>query len=101
MDQIADELAEAAGISKKMAKGYAKFVFDAITQHLADGDTVTVGSFGKFDTAVYAARTGRNVRTGETLTVPPRHRIKFEMSRSLLQAFNDTGGAEDYDDAEL
>lgn len=101
IDDIAEELAESAGISKRLSKLYAKALFSSIVDHLADGDEVMIGSFGKFETAVYAARAGRNIQTGEKLTVPAKHRIKFEMSRSLLKAFNSgAAGTEAYDDSE-
>lgn len=99
MDNIADELAEGAGISKRKAKDYVRFVFQAMTDHLACGDEVMIASFGKFGTAVYAARKARNVRTGDTIKVPAKYRIKFEMSRALLDSFNQSpGGAEDDDE---
>ena len=99
LDDIADELAASAGLSKRAAKAYTDFVFKSITAHLADGDSVMIASFGKFDTAVYAARKARNVRTTTTIQVPAKHRIKFEMSRTLLDAFNSAkAGIEDYDE---
>lgn len=99
IDDLAAELSDSAGISKKLAKIYVQYVFEDITKHLADGDEVVISSFGKFDTAVYAARTGRNIHTGEKLRVPAKHRIKFEMSRALLKAFNaETDSAEEYDE---
>ena len=100
LDDIAGELAESAGLSKKMARSYADFVFKSITQHLAQGDPVMITGFGKFDTAVYAARKARNVRTGGEIRVPVKHRIKFEMSRALLDDFNKApdGGIENYDE---
>ena len=98
MDDIADELAKAAGISRRMAGDYVRFVFQSVTDHLACGDEVMIASFGKFETAVYAARKARNVRTGDTIKVPAKHRIKFEMSRALLDEFNRAAGAEDYDE---
>ncbi len=99
LDDIAEELSASAGLSKKLAKIYARFVFDAITDHLANGDSVVIGSFGKFDTQVYAARKARNLKTDSEIVVPAKHRIKFEMSRALLDAFNSTGGQpESYDE---
>ena len=65
IDDIAGELAASAGISRKLAKIYAQYIFEDIVRHLANGDEVVISSFGKFETAVYAARSGRNIRTGE------------------------------------
>lgn len=98
LETIADELASTAGLSKKSARAYTGFVFKALTEHLAKGDTVMVTSFGTFSTTVCAARTGRNPETGEITKVPPKHRIKFEMSRKLLAEFNAEAGIADYDD---
>ena len=99
LDNLADELAESAGISKRRAKAYAQFLFQAMTEHLASGDEIMIASFGKFETSVYAARKARNVRTGDTIRVPAKHRIKFEMSRSLLDSFNRVSSdPDDYDE---
>lgn len=100
LDDIAGELADSAGLSKKMARQYTDFVFKSITQHLAQGDSVVISMFGKFETQVYAARKARNVRTGGEVRVPAKHRIKFEMSRALLDSFNagPEGGIESYDE---
>ena len=100
LDDIAEELATSAGLSRKLAKIYARFVFDAITDHLANGDSVVIGSFGKFDAQVYAARKARNLATGAMMSVPAKHRIKFEMSRTLLAEFNGSKGdtPESYDE---
>ena len=42
------ELAERKGISEQTAYRYINSVMDTVRQVLADGDEVSIGSFGKF-----------------------------------------------------
>jgi integration host factor subunit alpha len=44
---------------------------------LADGDDVLISGFGKFIVKPKAARRGRNLATGENLTLPKRKVVKF------------------------
>ena len=62
-------VAEKAAISKKDAdKAVAAFV-DSVIDALKAGDKVQLVGFGTFEVRERAARTGRNPKTKETITI--------------------------------
>lgn len=90
---IAAELATAMGLSKSAAKSYMDYIFGQIRTHAEAGDEVNIKMFGKFRMNVTAPRGGRNIKTKELMRTGAKHRLNFEMSRTLFQAYN--GGAEE------
>lgn len=71
--------------TKKQAQQAVEAVFAAITKSLARGEEVTVTGFGTFSTRKSAARSGRNPKTGESLTIPASVRVKFKAGKSLKE----------------
>lgn len=72
--------------TKKQAQEAVEAVFAAVTKSLARGEEVTVIGFGTFRTAKSAARSGRNPKTGEKLTIPASIRVKFKAGKALKEA---------------
>ena len=56
---------------------------NTISQTLIEGRDVYIHKLGKFENAHAAARKARNPRTGETMHIPERRRVKFVPSRGL------------------
>ena len=61
-------------------------VLGSVTEALQRGDAVALSGFGTFQSAVRAARTGRNPRTGETLAISASRVPKFKPGKSLKDA---------------
>lgn len=72
--------------TKKQAQQAVEAVFAAITKSLARGEEVTVTGFGTFRTAKSAARSGRNPKTGESITIPASVKPKFKAGKALKDA---------------
>jgi len=72
--------------SKREVGDAVKATFDAVFEALADGDEVTIPSFGKFEVRQVAARVGRNPRTGERVDIPAHSTPKFKPSSTLKAA---------------
>ncbi|MGB4108187.1 MAG: integration host factor subunit beta [Alphaproteobacteria bacterium] len=66
-------------------------VFDEITGALARGDRVELRGFGAFSVKSREARTGRNPRTGETVSVDAKRLPFFKTGKALRERLN--GGA--------
>ncbi|MFP5433333.1 MAG: HU family DNA-binding protein, partial [Alphaproteobacteria bacterium] len=62
-------VAESSGLTKNDATKAVEGVFDAITGALKKGDEVRLVGFGTFSVTQRKASTGRNPRTGETMTI--------------------------------
>ena len=81
-------VAEKAAISKKDAdKAIAAFV-DSITDALKAGDKVQLVGFGTFEVRERAARTGRNPKTKETITIAASKAPAFKAGKALKDSIN-------------
>ena len=56
----------------------------SIATALKAGDAVDLRGFGTFKVKDTAARTGRNLRTGELMEIPAGRRVTFKASKLLL-----------------
>ncbi|MBQ5889814.1 MAG: HU family DNA-binding protein [Clostridia bacterium] len=81
-------VAEKAAISKKDAdKAIAAFV-DSITDALKAGDKVQLVGFGTFEVRERAARTGRNPKTKETITIAASKAPAFKAGKAFKDAID-------------
>ena len=58
--------------------------FDTICNALKNGEKVVISNFGTFRVKARQARQGRNPKTGESVSVPPRKGVRFKASKNLL-----------------
>lgn len=72
--------------SKAKAEEAVNAVLSAITEALTTGEGLTLTGFGAFKVAERAARTGRNPRTGQEITIPATKAIKFTAGKGLKDA---------------
>ena len=81
-------VAESSGLSKNDATKAVEGVFDAITGALKKGDEVRLVGFGSFSVSQRKASTGRNPRTGETMTIKASAQPKFKAGKGLKDSVN-------------
>ena len=81
-------VAESSGLSKNDTTKAVEGVFDAITSALKKGDEVRLVGFGTFSVSQRKASTGRNPRTGETMTIKASAQPKFKAGKGLKDAVN-------------
>ncbi|MGB7655210.1 MAG: integration host factor subunit beta [Novosphingobium sp.] len=62
--------------------------FDEIAGRLASGGRVELRGFGAFSTRARDARTGRNPRTGETVSVPGKKVPYFKPGKEMRARLN-------------
>ena len=81
--QLLDSVAAATGQSKSETER----VFDAVVEHLAQaltaGERIDIRGLGVFTPKKTKARTGRNPRTGETVTIAASRKVTFRPSKEL------------------
>lgn len=63
-------------------------IFDAITEQLAKGGRVELRGFGAFSTRAREGRIGRNPRTGDAVTVPPKRVPYFKPGKEMRARLN-------------
>jgi DNA-binding protein HU-beta len=81
--ELQQSVAEKAGLNKAQAGRAVDAVLDAITEALSSGEEVRLTGFGNFRVTHTAARTGRNPRTGESLSIPAGKRPTFTAGSRL------------------
>lgn len=85
---LVDTVAEQAGLTKAQAGKAVEALFDAVTAALKGGDEVRLVGFGTFAVSQRAARTGKNPRTGEAITIAASTQPKFKPGKGLKDALN-------------
>ncbi len=86
--ELIDAIAEAADLPKSSAGRALDAALEAITAALKKGDTVSLVGFGTFVAKQRAARTGRNPKTGEELTIKASVAPTFKPGKGLKDALN-------------
>ncbi len=86
--ELIDAVAEEASVSKAEAGRIVDAVFSSITGALKKGEAVTLVGFGTFQVRTRAARTGRNPKTGDTITIAASKNPAFKAGKALKDAVN-------------
>ena len=86
--QLIEAVAAANNLKKKDAEAAVNATFDAITAALAAGDKVQLVGFGTFEVKERAERTGRNPKTGETITIAAAKYPAFTAGKALKDSVN-------------
>ena len=84
--ELVAAVAAKAELSKKDAEAAVKAVIESVTEALADGDKVALVGFGTFEVKTRAARTGKNPRTGEAISIPASKVPSFKAGAALKNA---------------
>ena len=81
--QITHKMSKDAGITALQAEKAFQSLFKGITNALKKGERVTFSGFGSFEIRRRKARKGRNPKTGQSIQIPHKNRIKFNPSKIL------------------
>ena len=85
----ADLIHNTAGISgetKKATEAVLRAAADVIAATLKAGEEVTLPGLGKLHVKQRDARTGRNPKTGETITIQAKRTVTFKPGKALLDS---------------
>jgi DNA-binding protein HU-beta len=85
VDYIADNV---EGISKRQASQAYESIVEAICMHLEKGERVQVPGLGSFAISERAARTGRNPKTGESISIAASKNVRFKAGKELKDSVN-------------
>lgn len=84
IEQVAKELNMNHDITQLVINN----IFDTMTDALARGESIEIRGFGSFSVRHYKGREGRNPKTGERVTVPPRKKPFFKVGKELKNRVN-------------
>ncbi len=83
---LVDELHKVQGGTRVAAEQGMEALLSAIVGALKKGDEVSIAGLGIFSVKQRKARTARNPRTGEAITVPAMKVPKFRAAKALKDA---------------
>lgn len=83
--ELIESLAERADITLAKAEEVVDLFFNSVTETLAQGDRVEIRGFGAFTVRDYKSYKGRNPKTGEQITVPPKRLPFWKTGQELKQ----------------
>ena len=72
--------------SKKEATIIVNKLFDEILTAIVNGEKVVITGFGSFNLLVTQTKKGRNPKTGKTILIEPKKKIKFKQSKEIFNA---------------
>jgi DNA-binding protein HU-beta len=81
--ELVAKIAAESKLSKADASRALDAMLNAITESLAEGDSVTLSGFGTFKVTNTAERMGRNPSTGEPMKIAAGKRIGFSPGTKL------------------
>jgi DNA-binding protein HU-beta len=79
--EIVAKMARDSGVTLHQAQKAFQSLLESVKTSLRKGSKVNLSGFGSFELRIREARRGRNPKTGQTIDVPRRKRIKFNPSR--------------------
>jgi integration host factor subunit beta len=63
-------------------------IIQSLTNAVSTGGRVEIRGFGGFSSVPRQARMGRNPKTGESISVPPRHVVHFKPGMDMRERVN-------------
>lgn len=85
---LVEEVSRAIEATRKDAEIVVETVFESVISALQGNDKVEVRGFGSFRCRQRRGRIGRNPKTGEKVTVPPKRIPFFKPSKDLKALIN-------------
>lgn len=65
-------------------------IVNKMAEALGSGERIEIRGFGSFSLVEHRARHGRNPRTGEAVSIPKKHSIRFKAGLELAKRVRDS-----------
>ncbi len=85
---LSEAVYQEVGLSRKESAQLVDSVLLEISDALVRGETFKLSSFGSFVVRQKRERVGRNPKTGEEFSIPPRRVLAFRASPALKSRIN-------------
>jgi nucleoid DNA-binding protein len=96
--ELVIEVAERLGYTQNEVASVVQATLDAITECLRDGHRLEIRNFGVFEVKKRDARTGRNPRTGEEVSIAEKRVATFKPGKALKEYVEGTGPKPAFDE---
>lgn len=71
-------VADRTGQSKTLVDGILSNIVDVVKEEVKSGSTITIRGFGKFFAYESKPRKGRDFKSGKTIDIPSKAKMKFK-----------------------
>jgi integration host factor subunit beta len=83
--ELISTLKEKANLTKSEAADVIKIFFDSLSESFANGERVEIRGLCSFHIKEYKSYTGRNPKTGQKVTIPPKRLPFFKCGKELKE----------------
>ena len=83
--ELIENLAIKKDISNKRAEEVVTTIFNYMTEAMIGGERIEIRGLGSFVVKEYESYSGRNPKTGETITVRPKKLPFFKVGKELKE----------------
>ena len=83
--ELISTLKEKTRLTKSEAAEVVKIFFDSLSESFANGERVEIRGFCSFYIKEYKSYTGRNPKTGQKVTIPPKKLPFFKCGKDLKE----------------
>lgn len=85
---IADTLAQKAGVQKRVAETFSKAFFDTIVEAMGAGESIKIKGLGTFKLVEVGDRESVNVSTGMRFVIPGYKKVAFTAEDSVVEVLS-------------
>ena len=86
--ELVDALSKDSGLTKADSEKAINSFISIMEKTLKKGQDVSLVGFGSFSVKETAGRSGRNFKTGATISIPPRKSVRFKPGKNLKDSVN-------------
>jgi integration host factor subunit beta len=90
--ELISALKQKSGLTKSEASEVVEIFFDSLTNALARGERVEIRGLCSFFIKEYESYTGRNPKTGDKVTIPPKKLPFFKCGKELKEMVDNKKG---------
>ena len=83
--ELIEQLAQRTGVSLHQSEEIVTLVINKMRDTMATGGRIEIRGFGSFVVKHYEAYQGRNPKTGEAISVPPKKLPFFKVGKELKE----------------
>jgi integration host factor subunit beta len=83
--ELISALKDRANLTKSEAAEVIKLFFDSLSDAFKNGERVEIRGFCSFHIKKYKSYTGRNPKTGQKVTIPPKRLPFFKCGKELKE----------------
>ena len=86
--ELIERVAEKLRVSRNKTESVVDLMFDAMVAALKTGERIELRGLGTFEVRDYGSYTGRNPKTGESISVKPKKLPFFKAGKELKERVN-------------